>query len=376
MGFVPRLVLAYGGIFTAMGVQLPFLPLWLGAKGLDERTIGAVLATAAAVRLVSIPIATGAADRLGNLTLTIAACAAGLAVSYTALTQVDGISGIFLFFALGAAFSAGLLPLLESYALIGLGRLRRAYGPVRMWGSAFFILGNLGAGALAGLIETRHLIWALVAICWVECAAALTLRPLRMPGRPRHSRGDGWALLRTPGVAAMLTAAALLQGSHAVYYGFSTIQWAQAGLGGVSIGALWSLGVIAEIVLFALSPRLPAALTPAALLLVAAVGATVRWLAMALDPPLAVLPLLQCLHALSFGATHLASVQFLAAAAPPGAGATAQGVLATTSGLVMAACMAAAGVLYAALGPLAYAAMAALAATGGVAGLAALRRAG
>ena len=51
------------------------------------------------------------------------------------------------------------------------------------------------------------------------------------------------------------------------------------------------------------------------------------------------LPLLQCLHALSFGATHLGTLAFVARAAPPGLAATAQGYLAVALGVAMAAAM-------------------------------------
>jgi PPP family 3-phenylpropionic acid transporter len=87
---------------------------------------------------------------------------------------------------------------------------------------------------------------------------------------------------------------------------------------------------------------------------------------MALDPPGYLLPLLQLLHGLSFGATHLGAVQFLASHAPDRLGATAQGYLATLQGLVMAGATALAGVLFAAYGSRAYAAMAVMAFAGGL----------
>ena len=95
---------------------------------------------------------------------------------------------------------------------------------------------------------------------------------------------------------------------------------------------------------------------------------------MALDPPPALLPVLQCLHALSFGATHLGAVGFIARAAPAEIGATAQGYLAVALGLVMAAAMGISGVLYARWGSLAYGAMALAAAAGGLSALAAKRQ--
>src|SRR5213078_1641342 len=135
---------------------------------------------------------------------------------------------------------------------------------------------------------------------------------------------------------AVAAAASLVQASHAVYYGFSTLEWSARGLDGLVIGALWSLGVVAEIVLFAISGRLPAFLGPAALLGIGAAGGVIRWGVMALNPPAILLPALQCLHGLSFGATHLGSVQFLARAAPEDRAATAQGDFSTIIAVVMA----------------------------------------
>src|SRR5204862_135887 len=70
------------------------------------------------------------------------------------------------------------------------------------------------------------------------------------------------ALLRDPGFLAIIIAAALIQGSHAAYYAFASITWQASGLDGLTIAGLWVLGVLAEIVVFALSPRFT--LAPAA----------------------------------------------------------------------------------------------------------------
>jgi PPP family 3-phenylpropionic acid transporter len=171
-------------------------------------------------------------------------------------------------------------------------------------------------------------------------------------------------MLRNPAFLAIAAAASLIQASHAVFYGFSALDWRAAGLDGAAIGALWALGVVAEIALFAISGRLRIAATT--LLMVGAAGAVVRWSAMALEPAPALLPALQCLHGLSFGATHLGALGFIARAAPAALGATAQGYLAVAQGLVMAVAMGVSGLLYARWGSLAYGAMALVAAAGGL----------
>jgi MFS transporter, PPP family, 3-phenylpropionic acid transporter len=126
------------------------------------------------------------------------------------------------------------------------------------------------------------------------------------------------------------------------------------------------LAVIAEIALFAVSARFPQRIGSLGLLGAGAFGAVLRWGVMSFNPPLVLLPMLQLLHAFSFGATHLGSIQVLARHAPARQFATAQGDFATVLALVMAGGMALSGVLYAELGDRAYAAMALAAALGGV----------
>jgi PPP family 3-phenylpropionic acid transporter len=168
-----------------------------------------------------------------------------------------------------------------------------------------------------------------------------------------------------------MAAGSLIQASHAVYYGFSTLDWTRHGFDGKTIGVLWALGVSAEIVLFAFSARLPPAIGPIALMLIGATGAIVRWIAAAFDPPLGLLAPLQLLHAMSFGATHLGTMQYLGRAAPPGGRATAQGDVATANSVMMACASALSGVLYGIGGSLAYGTMALFAAAGAACALAA-----
>jgi MFS transporter, PPP family, 3-phenylpropionic acid transporter len=365
--FARRLAWFYSALFVAIGIQLPFFPLWLEARGLDAQTIGFVLAAPMVVRLFAIPVATRLADRRQTLRGALVAACAVAAAGNLVLGFTEGRLAILVVFSLASVAFTPIMPLAEGYALRGLAQIGRAYGPVRLWGSAAFIAGSLGAGWVIDSIAPRNLIWLIVAAIAAAASAAAGLLPLRSrtptPGPSERPYGG---ILRTPGFVLVAAAAGLIQASHAVYYGFSSLDWKMAGLDGSSVGALWGVGVVAEITLFAFSGRLPPWMGPPALLILGAVGAMVRWTAMALDPPAAALPLLQCLHGLSFGATHLGAVAFAASVAPPGLAATAQGHLAVVLGAIMALSMGLAGVLYGAYGGLAYGAMALMAAMGGL----------
>jgi MFS transporter, PPP family, 3-phenylpropionic acid transporter len=364
--FTWRLAVFYAALFVALGVQLPFLPLWLAAKGLDAGAIGVALALPMVVRVFAIPLATRGADRHDALRTAILIAAAMAVLGYGVVGLAQGAAAITLALALASAFYTPIMPLADAYALRGLGGLGRAYGPVRLWGSAAFIVGSFGAGLLLERIAARDLIWLVVAALTLTAAAAYALS--RLPAREGSLSATRVSsardLLRDRALVAAAAAASLVQASHAVYYGFSALDWQAAGLDGGAIGALWALAVVAEIALFAISGCLP--LAPTTLLMLGAAGAVVRWSAMAFDPPPALLVPLQCLHALSFGATHLGALGFVARAAPAALGATAQGYLAVALGLVMAAAMGLSGVLYARWGSLAYGAMALAAAAGGV----------
>jgi PPP family 3-phenylpropionic acid transporter len=363
IGFAARLAALYAAMFVVSGIQLPFFPVWLKAKGLDPQMIGLVLAAPLLARVFAIPLIARAADRHDALRAAIALTAAASVAGFVLVGLAGGPVAILVTYALSSFAYTPLMPLSETYALKGLAARGGTYGPVRLWGSAAFVLGTFAAGAATDIISARYLIWLIVAASVVTALVALTLAPVHtVPPPPSPPRRK---LLRDPTFVAVLVAASLIQASHAVYYGFSALQWRALGLDGTAIAALWALGVIAEIVLFALQGRLPPFLSPPVLLIVGAAGGAVRWTAMAANPPVALLPVLQLLHAASFGATHLGTLGFLAAKAPPGQAATAQGHIAIAVGSTMAAATALSGVLYGAFGSLAYAAMASVAVAGG-----------
>lgn len=374
--FVRGLALFYVALFVSIGIQLPFFPLWLEAKGLDARMIGVVLAAPMFVRLFAVPILTRLADGRQALRGAIVAGAAASAIGTVVLGFTEGAVAILIVFALASVPFTPIMPLAEAYALRGLAQVGRAYGPVRLWGSAAFIGGSLGAGWIIDSIAPGNLIWLIAGALLAATAAGFYMVPLPpRPPVPERPEQAYLGFLRTPGFAAVAAAAGLIQASHAVYYGFSSLDWRAAGLDGTDVGILWALGVVAEITLFAYSGRLPFWLPPFALIAIGAAGAALRWGIMALDPPALALPLLQCLHGLSFGATHLGAIGFVARAAPPGRAATAQGSLAVVLGGTMAISMMLAGLLYENFGVQAYAGMAVMAAAGGLCSLFAWERA-
>lgn len=364
--FAVRTAALYAALFMQVGIHMLAFPVWLRAKGLDPEAIALVLAGSIVVRVVAVPVVSRLADRFAAFRGMLIVTAASATLGLITVGLGEDFAGIMVAYALASVPLAPIGPLSDAYALKGLRARGRAYGPVRVWGSVAYVAGNLAAGWLMAMTAPGELVWFLVAAEALIVVAAVTLRPLEQDARETH-RGDpaDRSLLRSPQFLAIAAAACLIQASHALYYGFSAIDWSRKGFSGPTVGGLWAVGVVAEIVLFGLSPRLPSRLDPLTFLLLGAAGAVVRWAAMAMDPPTWLLPPLQCLHALSFGATFLGSVQLVSRIAGERRFAAAQGDLSTISSAGMAAATAVSGMLYASFGAYGYAAMAVIAALGG-----------
>jgi MFS transporter, PPP family, 3-phenylpropionic acid transporter len=362
--FAFRLATVYAAFFLFNGMQMPYLPAWLADRGLDAREIGIVLAVPMLARILAVPLATRLIDRHAEVETATAVAATLGAAAYAVMGFAYGFAAILAAYAAISVLSSPVLPLTDSLGLRGLKARGLAYGPVRLWGSVAFIVANMAGGLVLGAWGASALVWALTAALAATAVAAWRLPRAADGGEAVTRSFIGSGLWRSGAFVATVVGASLIQASHAVLYGFATLQWARAGIDGTTIGLLWALGVVAEIVLFAVSVRVVGRIGAANMILIGGIGAVVRWTAMGFDPPLALLPALQLLHALSFGATHLGAMDMLSRLANRKGGATAQGDFAAVQGGTFAVAMGASGGLVAAFGSAAYFAMAAIAAVG------------
>ena len=353
----------YGGFFLTAGILLPFWPLWLENRGLGAVEIGLLLAIGPWVRVVANPIAAQLADRSGRAKTVLAAFAGLSLLVFAGFIPAQGFWWIGAMSLLAAICFPAMLPIGESQVMGAVLRHKLDYGRIRLWGSITFIVATLGAGRLlTGRDPDLVLMLVLAAL------AATFLAALSFPQQPadasKAERSGIATLLTQPRFVLFVVTASLLQASHAVLNGFSTLHWRAAGISETIIGGLWAEGVIAEIALFSVSGFFVARLGPIGLLALAGVSGIVRWTVLAQTTDLTALLIVQLLHGITFGAVHLAAMHFVAGNAPTGLSATAQGIYASSSGLAMGLAMVAAGSLFAAFQGQAFFAMAAISAVG------------
>jgi MFS transporter, PPP family, 3-phenylpropionic acid transporter len=340
---------------TAAGA---FMPLWFADRGLSAAAIGQVLGLASLFRVLSGPGWGTMADRVGRrrpVMTTAAIIAMTMSLSYLPLHSFLPI--LLVAAVLGIAASA-LGPLADSLALALAREGKLEYGPVRSAGSVSYMVMTAVTGQVIAHLGAPLVPWLQAAGYGFTALFARLLPEAETPPAAPHVRG-GWGLFRLPAFRLTVACTALIQGSHAAYYGFAAIYWRSQGIGDATIGLLFAEGIIAEIALFLRGRRLVERLGPAGLTACAASAGVVRWGGMAMAPHLPVLAVLQLLHAATFAMQHLAAMMLLSRNVPPERAATAQALhSALGQGVPNGLMVLLTGFLYARLGGSAFLAMA------------------
>jgi PPP family 3-phenylpropionic acid transporter len=367
MSLPVRLGLFYGAIFVGTGVSTPYFPVWLAHRGLSGAEIGLMLSLPMLARTFTAPLLAVWADSFRLRRTALIVMAAGVAALYALMALPFGFAWwTVVWFAAYSGFTT-LSPLTDVLVLRQAARGRFNYGWPRGIGSACFIVGNLGMGALL-TFGSKELV-----LVWMVAAAALASLSARLllPPEPVHEEGHVAQLkdrlgglrelLRDPVFMTAVMAAGLVQSAHAFYYAFSTLAWKRQGVSEGLVGVLWAAGVTAEIGFMWFLEPWRRRIGPRNLLAIGAAAAVVRWTALAFSPPLWLLFPLQTLHALSYAATFFASLQLVERLSNPRNASAAQTInSALSSGLISGLATMASGWLFDRYGALGYLLMSAM----------------
>ncbi|AWN44311.1 MFS transporter [Methylobacterium durans] len=363
-----RLSLLYAVVFVEIGIAMPFMPLWLGALGLDASIIGLLLALPIATRIVATAPLVGLIDRGVSARTLLMAGSLGVALTYGLMPAGAGLGWLLLaaLTVLNAVAAAPLVPSIDYLTLAAVRREPRLdYARIRLSGSVAFLAANMLGGALLGALGEALAVPLL--LTGLALIASLVAYASRTVASASPTPPAGEARPRLPArLWLCILAAASIQASHAAIYGFGSLYWTAHGIATAWVGTLWAIGVGAEIVLFALIGLAPARWrTPFRLLALGGGAALLRSAGMTLyGTELAMVIALQCLHGLTFGATQLGAMAAVSAFAPEGARGRAQGTLSAVNALAAASATLLSGLAYRDGGALAFALMAPLALAG------------
>ncbi len=307
-----RLSSFYFFYFSTLGALLPYWALYLKSIGFRPPEVGALFALMMATKVVAPNVWGWLGDRSGRRMGIVRGAAVLAAFAFGTVLLDNGFWRIAVSVAAFSFFWNATLPQFEAVTLNHLGEHSFRYTRIRLWGSVGFIVSVFIVGGALDVTDIEVLPWIVLALMIAIACAALVVKEAAGRDRGNGESASFIDVIRRPSVAAMLAACFLMQASHGPYYVFFTIQMEDVGHSRQLIGALWSVGVIAEVVLFLFMHRLAFRFGLRALFLTSFVATGIRWTTLAFFA--GVLPLVlvsQLLHAVTFGVYHAVAIQLI-----------------------------------------------------------------
>ncbi|SFM55305.1 MFS transporter, PPP family, 3-phenylpropionic acid transporter [Marinobacter zhejiangensis] len=307
-----RLSNLYFWFFALLGALLPYWSLYLQGRGFSYLEIATLMATIQITKVVAPSLWGWLGDRSGQRVRLVRLGAVVGAISFAGVFIEPEFFGLMLVMLVFTFFWNAILPLYEVITLRGLGSDKARYGRVRLWGSVGFIAAVAVVGTLLDFIPVASLPWLVMPVFLGIVVSSFMIPSEQGQVRERSGGESLRGILANPAVIGFFLMNFLLQVSHGAYYTFFSIHLEQYGYSSVSIGLLWSLGVLAEVVLFVAMHGLFARYSYRQIALAALALTLVRWVLIAEATQwLVVLLFAQLLHAASYGALHALSVQYI-----------------------------------------------------------------
>ncbi len=294
--------------FAFIGAFAPYWSLYLKSLSFSAFQIGLLMSLLHVTRIFA-PTAWGwLADHTGKRMLIVQLAAITGLVSYCGVFFGESFYWMFAVMSLMSFFWSASLPLIEATTLSHLGESTARYGSIRSWGSIGFVLAVIGVGYILDTTEIFSLLWivlgfklGILIFSWRIPEAEITFHP--------SDNLSVQQIFKKPGVLAFFFACLLMAFAHGPYYTFYSIYLVEHGYSKGLIGWLWAIGVICEIGIFFLIPRILKRFSLKQVLTFSFSCAIARFLLIGWGVEWSIMILLaQILHAATYGAHHVAAM--------------------------------------------------------------------
>ena len=294
--------------YAFIGMFAPYWSLYLQSIGFDAIEIAMLMSVQPVMRVLAPAIWGWLADHTGKRLLVVQVAATLSALFYLGVFMTTRFWGMLLVLGLMSFFWSATMPLVEATTLSYLGKRSARYGRLRSWGSIGFIVSVVGLGYAFDHVAIAWLLWA-----GLICELGILFFSRQLPETivvAHHTDHQSIRhIMMQPHVLSLFAACFMMAAAHGPYYTFFSIYLVDHGYSKSAVGGLWALGVICEIVVFFLMPRLTPRFGFNRILLASFGLAVLRFLLIGWGVDWLVLLLVaQVLHAATFGAYHAASV--------------------------------------------------------------------
>jgi PPP family 3-phenylpropionic acid transporter len=301
----------YFWYFAFIGVFATYFALYLQSIDLAPAEIGILMSLLHAVRIVTPNLWGWASDHSGKRIAIIRTSFFAATLMFSGLFFAKSFGWLFVVIVLMCTFWSAAMPLFEAATVNHLRGDMARYGRIRLWGSVGFIVAVTAAGAWLDRVPIERLLWLVLAPMVITLAWAFAVR--EKPVAPHeHDHVPVWQVLKRPEVLVFFLACFLMMASQGASYVFYSIYMVEQGFSKTTVGVLWSVGVIAEIVIFFYLPLIFQRFSHYQLWILSFGVTVVRYLIVGWFPQAFALQVLaQAMHMFSFGTYHATALAVL-----------------------------------------------------------------
>ncbi len=315
----------YFFFFGAMSCLVPFLTLHYQDLGLNGRQIGLLTGIVPLITLVSASVWGAVADATRKHRLILLLAIGGTWTAVLVMSQVTSFWALVPIVSVYAFFIAPAIPLVDNSVMALLGEHRSEYGRIRVWGSYGW---GVIAAIIGVLIQRSGLSWAFTGYLILMAVVFLVSTRLHITSTSLGAKfSSGLRTLMTNTQWVIFVAVALTIGmSLGIFLNYLFLYLKELGVSNTIMGLSLTVSTFSEIPIFLYSKKLLDRWGAKALLAFAMIFTVVRAFAyVAMTAPWQVL-VISLLHGPTFAAMWSAGVAYADESAPPGLGATAQGI--------------------------------------------------
>jgi len=307
-----RLSRFYFFYYFFVGSFVPYWGIYLQSENFSPSSIGILLSLFQISRIVAPNFWGWLADHTGHRVKWIKLTSFLGLIGFIGVFWAKGFFWIFLVMSALSLFTSSTLPLAESLTLAHLATTDGHYSRIRLWGSIGFIVASLFLGYLIDFQGINILLWVLLIAQAIIFFLSNTI-PETQDIQHKTNDLSIWKIIKTPSVIALLIGCTLMVSAHGVLYNFYSIYLKDHGYSSGTIGWLWAVGVICEILIFMAMPKILRRYSLKAILLVSLFLGVIRFILIGASPDhLYLLFIAQIFHAATFGSFHAASIEVIA----------------------------------------------------------------
>jgi MFS transporter, PPP family, 3-phenylpropionic acid transporter len=316
----------YFCFYAAGAALMPFLALYYEGLGLSGRQIGFLAGISPLASLVGAPLWGGLADITRRHKLIWTITITGTITMALVLSQTTVFLLLIPIVIVYALFSSPIIPLADNAVMALLAERKDQYGRQRIWGAIGW---GIAAPLIGLLIENRGLNWSFWGYSGIMFVGLLIVQ--KIPFRQASIQVPFWrgarTLLSNRSWLLFLLLVFFGGAGGAVIHNYLFLYMNELGASKTMMGLALTVATLSELPMYFFADRLLARWSAKGLFIFGTLMYILRALALSFIQMPWMILVTQLLHGLTFSAMWVAGVSYADEIAPPGLGATAQGML-------------------------------------------------